>query len=601
MSIRLHFTIASLATLALALVAGCSCAAPTLGLPCTNDRDCRAPEICNLATNTCDYPPGFDAGPIDTGPLPDAPGADVPMAMTDTPGCPDADMDGVTTCAGDCDDVDPNTYPGATEVCGDGVTNDCSSNPPDMGCGGIGTYVSQTVGVDTNPGTQAMPVRTIARGIMNAMTIGGGVDVYVANGTYDEDVTMVEGVSIYGGYEPAGWTRDTTANVTIINAATATGVLIDHVITRATALDGVTVNGRSGVASSAAITVMGLAAPEINDCIVNGGDTSGSSHAIHINPTDLASMAQPWIHDTDVNCGGSGAGWGGGNGSWGIRSRLTATVIEDVNVMLVNDDAVVRGIELVRPPAPGATVSRTTVTGVGRSTVGFGIRLGGGNATIDSSRVFLARCQDYCVGIAAEGPIGRAVITNNVSFGGEGAVTQIGLSVAFEALPPAVPDILVHSNFFDGGLATTGASHGVWMGERPSAPFIVGRFFDNVIRSGLGTNRYAFWENHPNIDPQAFQNNALFVARMGAGTSALYHDEGATDLNMIAAINALPASGMNLADDCSVVSPMPMGDYHLGAGSMCIDAGTSTEAPSADFEGDARPGGAAPDIGPDET
>ena len=42
------------------------------------------------------------------------------------------------------------------------------------------------------------------------------------------------------------------------------------------------------------------------------------------------------------------------------------------------------------------------------------------------------------------------------------------------------------------------------------------------------------------------------------------------------------------------------GDYHLSAGSCCIDAGTSEGAPDTDFEGDARPQGVGYDIGADE-
>ena len=39
------------------------------------------------------------------------------------------------------------------------------------------------------------------------------------------------------------------------------------------------------------------------------------------------------------------------------------------------------------------------------------------------------------------------------------------------------------------------------------------------------------------------------------------------------------------------------GDYHLQAGSPCIDAGTATNAPNTDYEGTTRPQGAAYDIG----
>ena len=40
-------------------------------------------------------------------------------------------------------------------------------------------------------------------------------------------------------------------------------------------------------------------------------------------------------------------------------------------------------------------------------------------------------------------------------------------------------------------------------------------------------------------------------------------------------------------------------DLHLLAGSMCIDAGTTTGAPAYDMDGAARTG-TPPDIGPDE-
>ena len=46
--------------------------------------------------------------------------------------------------------------------------------------------------------------------------------------------------------------------------------------------------------------------------------------------------------------------------------------------------------------------------------------------------------------------------------------------------------------------------------------------------------------------------------------------------------------------------PLLLGDFHLRAGSPCIDAGTCTGAPATDFEGDPRPTGAGCDMGADE-
>lgn len=39
----------------------------------------------------------------------------------------DADLDGASLCAGDCDDTNAAVYPGAAQSCGDGVNNDCLS------------------------------------------------------------------------------------------------------------------------------------------------------------------------------------------------------------------------------------------------------------------------------------------------------------------------------------------------------------------------------------------------------------------------------------------------------------------------------------------
>src|SRR5215472_1231183 len=70
----------------------------------------------------------------------------------------------------------------------------------------------------------------------------------------------------------------------------------------------------------------------------------------------------------------------------------------------------------------------------------------------------------------------------------------------------------------------------------------------------------------------------------------LYNDSSNISLQ-----NGLTASGTIIADP-KFVDPGAH-DYHLAAGSPAIDAGTSNGAPTTDYDGNARPQGAADDIG----
>ncbi|MES2622656.1 MAG: MopE-related protein [Bacteroidota bacterium] len=72
----------------------------TCGSPCIPTT-----EICDGLDNNCD-------GTIDEG----------------CPACLDADGDGYTTCAGDCNDGNSDVYPGAPELCDAVLDNDCSGN-----------------------------------------------------------------------------------------------------------------------------------------------------------------------------------------------------------------------------------------------------------------------------------------------------------------------------------------------------------------------------------------------------------------------------------------------------------------------------------------
>jgi Putative metal-binding motif len=81
--------------------------------------------------------------------------------------CHDADFDGVTDCAGDCDDANPEVHPGLAEVC-DGLDNDCNGTIDDGGVcaapcsapGVVGSAVRVTTHDQDSGGSRVAMVRS---------------------------------------------------------------------------------------------------------------------------------------------------------------------------------------------------------------------------------------------------------------------------------------------------------------------------------------------------------------------------------------------------------------------------------------------------------
>src|SRR5690606_22825395 len=90
----------------------------------------------------------------------------------------------------------------------------------DANCDGIDGDIAKAIfvstsGNDANPGTMSQPVRTITYALQLAQTTGKS-EIYVAAGEYSSPtVTLVNGISIYGGYSYPSWTRNATHQVTI--------------------------------------------------------------------------------------------------------------------------------------------------------------------------------------------------------------------------------------------------------------------------------------------------------------------------------------------------------------------------------------------------
>jgi hypothetical protein len=100
-------------------------------------------------------------------------------------------------------------------------------------------------------------------------------------------------------------------------------------------------------------------------------------------------------------------------------------------------------------------------------------------------------------------------------------------------------------------------------------------------------------------------NYSLLTAAYGSGVGNIVGDPqfvAPINLNFI----AVPFAGDPAFVNVLIISTPgdPQGDYHLLVGSPAIDAGVAAfggvDAPTDDFDGDARPQGPAFDIGADE-
>ncbi len=101
-----------------------------------------------------------------------------------------------------------------------------------------------TAGDDLFAGTRAQPVRTLAEGVRRAAL--AGKQVYVAAGVYTSDTLVVSnGVSVYGGYNAADWSRS-DANSVLLTVANATAVHASNIVT-GTTLDHLTLQGADAV------------------------------------------------------------------------------------------------------------------------------------------------------------------------------------------------------------------------------------------------------------------------------------------------------------------------------------------------------------------
>ena len=502
-----------------------------------------------------------------------------------------------------------------------GVVDACAT------CAGdTGTFVSVQKGADTNPGTKAMPFKTIGAGIAAAKALGGAQTVYVAQGTYPEKVTLAEGVDLGGGYEcnagSCSWSRDLVMFESTITNQDFEGVLAGPTITPATELVGFKVVGKDGVPplapGSVGITVAG-GSPTVRGNKIIGGTVTGGGAAAADRSIGIAlrttGTAAAVIENNDITAGSA----------IGVSAALSLEAISGVSSLATVNANVLRGGTARRSDgvmAFGAAAGTMLVNNdiiAGNSTNGAsnGIEVAS-RMTIDRNRINLdpsvGTCTmptQWCAGIASVSA--TLTITNNVISGPKGPRTA-GAFLTEQEIPGGL--VILNANYVTGGgsggnpisaARTESSAVVVSIGACANCGLNgqVGRVRNNILDGGNNQNRYGVREDPAQGKTTRVElleaNDIWFVGGLIGRIDTLYRQVtmggNPIDTKSVILLNQMtvPPATLNLNDD-----PLINGTYHINASSPCVNAGVSTEAPPIDFDGQTRPAGSAVDIGADE-
>jgi len=235
---------------------------------------------------------------------------------------------------------------------------------PSGGSGSAGAlYVDKSSTANTQIGSKEAPYKTITGAIAAADALRNNnqsitLDVRVAKGDYSEEVNLIEGISIRGGYDAANWGRNVSANITKILGPTDAAVRSGSGVTNTTGVDGFTIIGAtiSGASSYGVLNI-------------------SSSPTIANNYIDCGNGAQCYgIHNTSSSpiISGNTITGKSSTGNFGVYNQLNSSPTIINNVIFGGSGASTIGIYL--NGSVNVKIDNNTI-GAGTAGIPYGIRL----------------------------------------------------------------------------------------------------------------------------------------------------------------------------------------------------------------------------------
>ena len=489
------------------------------------------------------------------------------------------------------------------------------------------TYYVSVVGSDTaGTGTFAHPFASVQKALSEATRMADLVSV--GPGTFSGDVTMtVAGVSLEGAGASLTTLRGDGLNSVIhlgnigvgatISGFTITGGGGDYGGGIRCNFSSPTITGNVIMGNVAGLNGGGIecnsSSPTIRGNTIEGNRaTSGSGGAVYCSSSFSATISGNTLSDNTAGASGGGIDCNGGS----------APTISG-NAIAGNKASYGGGIYCSSSSTP--TITDNTIAGNTATSSGGGIECQASSLAIAGNTI--ARNSSTgngggidCYYYSSPTITGNAIVSNDV--GGNGG----GISCNSSCSPTITGNVIdnndagtsgggincnfsssptITGNTMAGNTASNGAGGGICCANS-SLPTIT----NDVIASNSGTFGGGIYL--ATVGSVVSNNTIAYnsAARFGGGVYSAGGDQPIT--NCIVWGNSLddmsgcsatysdflvgPAGVGNLHDDPIFVDA-PDGDYHLMAGSPCIDVATSTAAPATDRGGIARPWGAGFDMG----
>lgn len=407
------------------------------------------------------------------------------------------------------------------------------------------------------PGTSTEPFQTINYAITRAVADGQAA-VHVATGTYAGPIALVEGISLYGGYNAADWNdrnnldRDNPTYQTIIVLVGGNGIIAAGPITSATVVDGFTIRGRTAFLNSA------HSSPLISNNTIQGL-TGPNAHGI------MNDNSSPTIQFNTIFAGEGSANSIGiysynNSSPTIIGNRITGCTTTEIiswsrGIYNDNSTPVIVG-NIIDAAGPNSGNSSGIHNQNSDAIIVFNYVRSGRGATayglyaVNCSPLFISNYieggpdpLDVNTGIGIYCDNSSAEIYNNVVYAGQAANGTYGISMINASAPR------IFNNTIDGGSITNigGVSAGINL--IGGAPDIRNNIV--LVRGTVGTCA-GIREVNAGADPTELHNNNIYHC-----ATALYSDLGNGNLTAIADVNdallTTQGAGPSASDNVSVV------------------------------------------------